>query len=327
MMRLFKNSSQTAALFLVGLCGILGLGVSGCGDSAEKSFDTGVQHARRHQWIPAAKAFEETLKKDPDLIEAHFALGKVLYHLKNYQKAAEEYEKGLERVPNSTEAMLSLGMTYFEMKRYKDAIRLFHKAMVIKEDFIPAIYGMGRIYWLWANEDKSDEDRSKYTYLAITYLLKAVETNPDYFLAHELLGEIYEKLALEKDDRLRVSALEQAIRYYNQASVLRGGNEGILAALIRLHSLLGDYEKVRDISETMIVLAKVNGSEVPAILLAYKGRSHEELGETAKARRSYELFVKIQKNKSQDELADEERAAVQRHIDQAKKSIERLKRK
>jgi Tfp pilus assembly protein PilF len=63
----------------------------------------GVRHFRggRH-WTEAGEFFEEALKKDPNLAEAHFNLGLVHHKKGRHGKAKEHFKKAAELAPNNS---------------------------------------------------------------------------------------------------------------------------------------------------------------------------------------------------------------------------------
>jgi len=299
----------------------------GCGKSAEQEFNRGVGHVTKRDWDPAAAAFEAALKADPNLAEAHFALGKVHFHQEKYEEAATQYREGLRLKPNNPEGLLSLGLANFERGFHKEALRAFHKAMLIDENFGPAIYGMARAYRALAERTDDPEQRSKYTAFALMYLLRTIEKQPDYFLAHQLLGELYEDLAEKGTGDQRMTAMEQALRYYDQASALHGGNQQILLAMIRLHSVLGDFKRVKELADHILILSRVNDTRVPPIVMAYKARSEEELGNYAQAIEDLGLFLREAEKLPTDGLTVEEREARERQVEEARAAVSRCRKK
>ena len=301
--------------------------ICGCGDSPDKLFDVGVKRIKGRDRQGAREAFEAALALKPDLPQAHFALGKLHFHGKEYEEAAARYQAGLELDPANAPGHLSLGLTWYELERYPDSLRAFHKAMLIDPDLAPARYGMGRVYRAMGERARNREEAAKYTALALTYLLKTVEQQPGYFRAHELLGEIYEELAQSSGDSRRPEAIRQAIHYYKQASVLHSENRGALTAQVRLHSLLGDHEKVCDLVKHLSILARVDGTPLPPVLIAYRARSEEELGDYKAALESYALCLKRQEAKPPGRAGEEEGEAAARLLKEVHSAIARCKAK
>jgi len=299
----------------------------GCGKSVEKEFSKGVRHVTKRDWDQAATAFEAALKADPDMAEAHFALGRVYFLQDKYEDAAARYREGLRLKPNNPEGLLSLGLANFECGSYKEALRAFHKAMLLDEDFGPAIYGMARAYRALAEGADDPEQSSKYTAFALTYLLRTIEKQPDFFLAHQLLGEIYEDLAGRGTEDQRMTAMEQALRYYNQASTLHGDNQQILLAMVRLHSVMGDFKRVKELADHILILSRVNDTRIPPIVMAYKGRSEEELGNYAQAIKDLRAFLVEAEKLPTEGPTEEEMGARKRQQEEARAAVSRCRKK
>jgi tetratricopeptide (TPR) repeat protein len=121
--------------------------------------------------------------------------------------------------------------------------------------------------------------------------------------------------------------MEQAVKYYNQASALHGGNQGILLTLIRLYATLGDFKRVEELVAHITILAKVNDTKVPPIVFAYRARAEEELGEYESAIKDLKLFLQEQERSPTEGLSEEEKEARIRQLKEAREALERCRRK
>ena len=95
-------------------------------------------------------AFQQAVKLDPDLAEAHFrlalgyeALDKREDAESQYKKAVDAYKKHLEAKPDDAEAHYNLGQTYANLGNYSEAIREYRQATKLKTDDPDIYYDLG----------------------------------------------------------------------------------------------------------------------------------------------------------------------------------------
>ena len=121
-------------------------GLSGDQTQAKALLDKGKQLYRDDQDTDAVAAFEQAVKLDPNLAEAHFRLGLGYEALdkreeaeSEYKKAVEAYKKYFDSNPDDAEAHYNLGQTYANLGQYSEAIREYRQATKLKPDD-PDIY-------------------------------------------------------------------------------------------------------------------------------------------------------------------------------------------
>ncbi|MHC4769656.1 MAG: protein kinase domain-containing protein, partial [Planctomycetota bacterium] len=130
---------------------------------------------------------EAALRLNPDLPEAHFAMGHVHYVAREWQRALAEYTIALEGLPNDAEAWWwicsvhrrlgnwdegvpaceqaaqlnprdakywedGLGYTYWILGRYAEAARAFDQALALAPDLHLAALTKGWVYLTWRGE-------------------------------------------------------------------------------------------------------------------------------------------------------------------------------
>lgn len=136
----------------------------------------------------AVAAFEQAVKLDPDLAEAHFrlALGYEALDKRDeaeaeYKKAVETYKKYLDANPDDSEAHYNLGQTFANLGQYSDAIREYRQATRLKTDDPDIYYDLGLAHTKLAQYDQ-----------AAAAFSKSLEIDPEYFRAQEALAEARE---------------------------------------------------------------------------------------------------------------------------------------
>ncbi|HKS08037.1 MAG TPA: tetratricopeptide repeat protein [Pyrinomonadaceae bacterium] len=136
----------------------------------------------------AVQSFQESVKLDPDLAEAHFrlglgyeALGKPEEAEAEYKKAVESYKKYLAEHEDDAEAHYDLGQTYAGLAQYSDAIREYRLATKLKEDDPDMYYDLGVAHTKLAQYDA-----------AAAAFTKSLEIDPDNYRAQDGLDEAKE---------------------------------------------------------------------------------------------------------------------------------------
>ncbi|HEX5887758.1 MAG TPA: tetratricopeptide repeat protein [Pyrinomonadaceae bacterium] len=160
-------------------------GLAGDRNRARELLEKGKQLYRDDQDEEAVKAFQEALKLDPDLAEAHFRLGLAYEALAKrdeseaeYKKAVEAYRKYLDDHPDDSEAHYDLGQTYAGLGQYSDAIREYRQATKLKEDDPDIYYDLGVAHTKLAQYDA-----------AAAAFSKSLELDPDNYRAQDGLDE------------------------------------------------------------------------------------------------------------------------------------------
>jgi Flp pilus assembly protein TadD len=157
---------------------------------ARAQLDKGKELYRNDQDTEAVLAFQEAVRLDPDLAEAHFRLGLGYESLgkreeaeAEYKKAVEAYKKYFEESENDkdAEAHYALGQTYANLGQYSEAIRQYKEATKLKEDDPDMFYDLGVAYTKLAQYDA-----------AAAAFSKSLEIDPDYYRAQDGLDNAKE---------------------------------------------------------------------------------------------------------------------------------------
>jgi Flp pilus assembly protein TadD len=155
---------------------------------ARELLEQGKELYRNDRDQEAVASFEEALKLDPELAEAHFrlglgyeALGKREEAEAEYKKAVEAYKKYLADNDNDPEAHYDLGQTYAGLGQYSEAIREYRLATKLKEDDPDIFYDLGVAYTKLAQYDA-----------AASAFSKSLEIDPEYYRAQDGLDEAKE---------------------------------------------------------------------------------------------------------------------------------------
>ena len=164
---------------------------NGLGEDRTRARDNlakGKELYRNDQDDEAVLAFQEAVRLDPGLAEAHFRLGLGYESLgkreeaqAEYKKAVEAYKKYFEENREDAEAHYALGQTYANLGQYSEAIREYREATKLKDDDPDIFYDLGVAHTKLAQYDA-----------AAAAFSKALEIDPDYYRAQDGLDEAKE---------------------------------------------------------------------------------------------------------------------------------------
>jgi len=136
----------------------------------------------------AVLAFQEALRLDPGMAEAHFRLGLGYESLgkreeaeAEYKKAVAAYKKYFEENPDDAEAHYAFGQTYANLGQFSEAIREYREATKLKNDDADIYYDLGVAHTKLAQYDQ-----------AAAAFSKSLEIDPDYYRAQDGLDEAKE---------------------------------------------------------------------------------------------------------------------------------------
>jgi TolB-like protein/Tfp pilus assembly protein PilF len=181
---------------------------------------------RRQEGAKAKEAALKALSFDPNLAEAHSALGKILFWAElNIPGAMREYERALELKPNDAGTRHWYGNdTLAALGRFEEAIAEGRRAVEL-DPLSPIIDTDLGVTFLYAR--RYDE--------AAAQLRKTLEIDPTFFYAHFNLG-----IALQgKGD------LSGAIAEYEKATELSSNNLLVLTACAAAKAQAGDKDAAR----------------------------------------------------------------------------------
>jgi len=148
----------------------------------------------------ALEAGAKALQLEPNLAEAHAAMGEALAHVRQWDSAEKEYKRSLELNPNNASARYLYAHSYLvPMKRLDEATLEYRKALEI-DPLSPIINGNYGVLLLV--QHKYDE--------ALEQLKKTVDLQPSFTVSALRLGEL---LAVKGD--LKNAAIQLHLYFPN----------------------------------------------------------------------------------------------------------------
>ena len=103
--------------------------------TTEETFALAYQNHKKNNLQVAENLYKETLKTNPNHVDAHSNLGMILLKSRNLQKAKSCFEKAIEINPNYAFAHNNLGLVFNELRELQKAKSCFEKTILIIQIF------------------------------------------------------------------------------------------------------------------------------------------------------------------------------------------------
>jgi Tfp pilus assembly protein PilF len=197
----FWMADRYAYLPLVGVCGLVGLGVSRLASRegvVRWATAVGVAFAlvvlsaisveRSRVWRSSFALWEDTLGKAPAFAEGHLNLGTAYAQEDRHEEAAAAYRRALEIRPAYEAANTSLANELDTLGRREDAMRLYARSLELDPDSAAAHYNLGLVL---QEEGRLEEARAHY--------VRTVAQEPGNWLAWNNLGNTLRALGLGEE--------------------------------------------------------------------------------------------------------------------------------
>jgi DNA-binding winged helix-turn-helix (wHTH) protein/TolB-like protein/Flp pilus assembly protein TadD len=223
--------------------------------------------------VAAAEAFPnckaaamKALELDPDLSEAHSALGYVAsWYEWDWPRAESEMRRAIELDPNSEDAHRGLSLLLTVVGRHDEAIREMQAARALDPLSLPtnALEAQALFY-----AGRDDE--------AVERLNKTFEINPNFWIAHVMLARIY----------IRQGRLTDALAEADHARAGSQGNSEARSLAGYVYAKLGQTdEALRSIDDLRVAYASSGFTPAYNIALVYNalGRQNDALDWLEKA--------------------------------------------
>lgn len=120
--------------------------------------------------------------------------------------AMEAFKQGVEQEPNNKYYRYNYGVLLLESEDYAEAIKQFKVAVELDPDYSNAIYNLAATYVKWGTElrdeaeanETGDESYKEKFEMALPYLEKYLELNPEDDVMWDLLGRVYANLGMNE---------------------------------------------------------------------------------------------------------------------------------
>jgi len=214
-------------------------------------------------------AADRALELQPELPEAHLALGDYYYHcLRDYDKALEAFNTAALRLPNQNEILQNTGWIRRRQSRWDEALDCFNRSLKLNPRDPNLLFEMGSTYMFLRRHDEAEEHYARASALApnvaMTFVLRALNfwlKSGDLEIARETLKRMPDsddpfvqymwsvQEWLERDYQAaldRLSLIPADIIEMPDASIAKAQLEG------QIHRGSGDSERARTSFETAL---------------------------------------------------------------------------
>jgi adenylate cyclase len=180
----------------------------------------------------AQRTSAHALKLDPNLAEAHVAIGQALAIQRRFQDAAAEFEKAIELDPTSFDAHYFYARSSFEAGNLEKAVQLFEKAHRSRpEDYQATALGALTLHELHRADEAREADKR-----AVSLVNKYLELNPNEARAY----------SLGANSLARLGEREHSRQWSEQSVALAPNDPVILYNAACNLAQLGEHEKALD---------------------------------------------------------------------------------
>jgi tetratricopeptide (TPR) repeat protein len=191
----------------------------------------------------------KALELDPGLAEAHAALGWVALSDWDWWSAEEHFRTAIDLNPNLLVARVWYASYLNHVGRSEEAFRQAEYAIRVDPLNPPSVAHAAQTY---LRSDRVDEAIRIYRHL--------LDAHPDYWFAHQALGEAYTIKGMHR----------QAIPELEKALAQRGGDDvNIKGLLARAYVGAGEPERAREIAADFESRAKTRSISAYGPVLAY----------------------------------------------------------
>jgi TolB-like protein/Tfp pilus assembly protein PilF len=206
--------------------------------------------------MPKARAAAiKALEVDDTLAEAHASVAYVHIFDWHWYEAERAYRRAIELNPNYATAHHWYAMYLGAMGRFDEALEEIELAQELDPLSLPIGVGVGWQFFL-----------TRQYHRAIEEYRKTLEMDPNFYMAHFLLG-----LAHEQE-----SMFDEAIAAYQQAQALSKGHPLMIAAPGHAYAALGQRDEAQAVLDQLAQLAKRRYVSPYYIAAIYTGLGENE---------------------------------------------------
>lgn len=144
----------------------------------------------------AVASLKKIIDDDPDIGDAHFALGNVYFKMKKYPEALESFSRSLELKPDDTFAVINITNCYLGLHQPE-------KAEAFIKDYLKKGFDDPQLHFVLGNLNVYQGRLEK----AVEYFEECIKKNPGSASAYNAIAAVY--LTLDK--------IDQAENYLNKA--------------------------------------------------------------------------------------------------------------
>lgn len=300
--------------------------------SPQNHYNLGLVLFSLKKYDKATKEFEESIRRNPEYIDAYFMFGLVLDELGKYEEAKKKYNEVIAKNPRYANAYANCSRILYNLKRYEEAKKNAEKAQKIYEEilnlypkFVDNLCALELVYFTSKQYDKAEDVFRELVKIApnhvdahntLGYVLsekkryieaereyeKALETNPKFYSALHNLGELYYELYKQKKKEEYLYKAENKYREALQINPnLSDTHNGLGLVLIEdgsLNDAIDEFKSALKISGYFDIHNNLGCAyaEMSKNSLLFFKWIHDAKNEFLKAIESYPTYVEAHKN-------------------------------
>lgn len=148
-------------------------------------FEQGIAMTKARKYEAAAVAYQQAIRRDPDMAQAHHELGYAYTQLRQWDKAVASLKQATALKPDLADSHRLLGDALTQLGQWEEALASYNRAITVKPESAATYLGLAAVY-----------KHTKQLPDAVNAYLKVIELRPNHAAARYELGLLY----LELDD-------------------------------------------------------------------------------------------------------------------------------
>ncbi|KAK2495591.1 hypothetical protein MC885_006993 [Smutsia gigantea] len=170
----------------------------------------GLYHLKAGQHSQAVADLQAALRADPKDFNCWESLGEAYLSRGGYTTALKSFTKASELNPESTYSVFKVAAIQQILGKYKEAVAQYQLIIKKKEDYVPALKGLGECHLLMAKAalvDYLDGKAVDYTEKALEYFTWALQHRADVSCLWKLVGDACTSLYAVSPSKVNVNVL------------------------------------------------------------------------------------------------------------------------
>ncbi|XP_070321936.1 superkiller complex protein 3 isoform X2 [Odocoileus virginianus] len=170
----------------------------------------GLYYLKAGQHSQAVADLQAALRADPKDFNCWESLGEAYLSRGGYTTALKSFTKASELNPESTYSVFKVAAIQQTLGKYKEAVAQYQLIINKKEDYVPALKGLGECHLLLAKAalvDYLDGKAVDYIEKALEYFTRALQHRADVSCLWKLAGDACTSLSAVSPSKVNVSVL------------------------------------------------------------------------------------------------------------------------
>uniref|UniRef100_A0A452F9E4 Superkiller complex protein 3 n=1 Tax=Capra hircus TaxID=9925 RepID=A0A452F9E4_CAPHI len=170
----------------------------------------GLYYLKVGQHSQAVADLQAALRADPKDFNCWESLGEAYLSRGGYTTALKSFTKASELNPESTYSVFKVAAIQQTLGKYKEAVAQYQLIIKKKEDYVPALKGLGECHLLLAKAalvDYLDGKAVDYIEKALEYFTRALQHRADVSCLWKLVGDACTSLSAVSPSKVNVSVL------------------------------------------------------------------------------------------------------------------------